>query len=198
MGRSSRFNAILCKGFIAIQNNYYSESLEYFSEAQRINSENKYVIFYKGCGLIMKIIDVLKISTVPFHTMKEYLLPVLNEFSNGIKYQARNDSFLRFYRGLIYLYLREFDQAEKDIRIAIKNTEDPNPKYYMYIGLTYTCMNMLKEAIKEISSAIRLNENYVEAYYNRGKCAYLLGDTDMAFDDFQKLLSLRPVINLKP
>ena len=35
---------------------------------------------------------------------------------------------------------------------------------------------------------------FLQAYLNRGKCAYLIGDTGLAFMDFQKLIVLEPVI----
>ena len=32
----------------------------------------------------------------------------------------------------------------------------------------------------------------MQAYLNRGKCAYLIGDTGLAFMDFQKIIILEP------
>ena len=52
---------------------------------------------------------------------------------------------------------------------------------------------MFKEAITDLSIAINLNANLLDAYLNRGKCAYLIGDTGLAFMDFQKLIVIDPV-----
>ena len=38
----------------------------------------------------------------------------------------------------------------------------------------------------------RMNKDLLDAYLNRGKCAYLIGDTGLAFMDFQKLIVLEP------
>ena len=43
---------------------------------------------------------------------------------------------------------------------------------------------MFKEAITDLSIAINLNKDQIDAYLNRGKCAYLIGDTGLAFMDF--------------
>jgi hypothetical protein len=43
---------------------------------------------------------------------------------------------------------------------------------------------MFKEAITDLSIALNLNKNLLDAYLNRGKCAYLVGDTGLAFMDF--------------
>jgi len=43
---------------------------------------------------------------------------------------------------------------------------------------------MFQEAIRDLSKAIELDEDISDAYFKRGKCAYLLGDTALAFLDF--------------
>ena len=37
-----------------------------------------------------------------------------------------------------------------------------------------------------------IEEDMVEAYLTRGKCAYLVGDTSLAFMDFQKIIMIEP------
>jgi tetratricopeptide (TPR) repeat protein len=128
--------------------------------------------------------------------IKKHITPIINELSEGISLYSKSDYFLRFYRGLAYLYTQEFDKSVVDFYQAIKNNEEPNSKYHMYIGLAYGCLNLLKEAMKDLSIALRLKEDYVQAYYNRGKCAYLLENADLAFSDFQKLLLIKPVSSL--
>lgn len=49
-------------------------------------------------------------------------------------------------------------------------------------------MSILDEALKDLSIALELDESLFEAYIFRGKCAYLLGDNNLAFHDFQKLI----------
>jgi hypothetical protein len=47
--------------------------------------------------------------------------------------------------------------------------------------------------MKDLSIAVGLEENLLDGFYNRGKCAYLLGDNSLAFLDFQKLILIDPV-----
>ena len=39
-------------------------------------------------------------------------------------------------------------------------------------------------ALKDLSIALELDDSLLEAYIFRGKCAYLLGDNNLAFHDF--------------
>lgn len=51
---------------------------------------------------------------------------------------------------------------------------------------------MFKEAITDLSISINIDKDLIDAYLNRGKCAYLIGDTSLAFMDFQKIIVLQP------
>jgi tetratricopeptide (TPR) repeat protein len=196
LGRSSQFNLLLCKGLIKMKEEYYNEAYALFIAAQKIMPRNKEIIFYKASAIIMPLLKTLNKEELTLTIIKRNLGQIIDEFTEGINIYYKSDHFLRFYRGLIYLFMQEFDKAIVDFYQAIKNNEEPNPKYHMYIGLTYGCMNLLKEAIKDLSIAIKLKEDYIQAYYNRGKCAYLIENADFAFADFQKLLLLKPVLTV--
>ena len=45
-------------------------------------------------------------------------------------------------------------------------------------------MSILDEAVKDLTVALELDESLFDAYIFRGKCAYLLGDNNLAFHDF--------------
>jgi tetratricopeptide (TPR) repeat protein len=60
-------------------------------------------------------------------------------------------------------------------------------------------MSILEEALKDLSIALELDDSLHEAYIFRGKCAYLLGDNNLAFHDFQKLImsdQKNPVVHI--
>jgi tetratricopeptide (TPR) repeat protein len=42
--------------------------------------------------------------------------------------------------------------------------------------------------MKDLSIALNLDDSLQEAYIYRGKCAYLLGDNNLSFRDFQSLI----------
>lgn len=66
----------------------------------------------------------------------------------------------------------------------IEKDEDTHAKYYLGWGRTYACLSMFKEAIADLSIAINIEKSLNEAYLCWGKCAYLIGDTSLAFMDF--------------
>ena len=74
----------------------------------------------------------------------------------------------------------------------MNKVEKDNALYYMGRGKCYVAMNMFKEAIRDFSIAIKLNENFIEAYLHRGKCNFIIGETTKAFQDFQKIVILKP------
>jgi tetratricopeptide (TPR) repeat protein len=88
--------------------------------------------------------------------------------------------------------LHRFYDAIKDFEIVIEKSEDTMAKFYLARGRCYACLSMFKEAITDLSIAINLQKDLLDAYLNRGKCAYLIGDTGLAFMDFQKLIVLEP------
>lgn len=171
----------------------YDTALSHFVAAQKILPRNKEILFYKSSAIIIPLTEILTKEQLSLSNLKARLTPIIEELSSVIAIHSKSDHFLRFYRGIAYLYVQEFEKAMVDIRQAIKNNEESNAKYHMFLGIAYGCMNLLKEAIKDLTIAIKLKDDYLQAYYNRGKCAYLLGNADLAFTDFQKLLLIKPV-----
>jgi tetratricopeptide (TPR) repeat protein len=168
----------------------FEEALTLFAEAQRYCPDNREIVFYKTSALAGRYRQVAERmrGQVPsqLQTMKA-------EYDVAIK-RHRHDHFLHFYRGLIELFAHDYVSALNDLDKAVRSSDEPNAKYHMYKALTYACMSMFKEALKDFSIAIKMKDDYLLAYYNRGKCAYLLGNTDLAFMDFQRLIVLTPVL----
>lgn len=100
-----------------------------------------------------------------------------------------SESDLYFFRGLVLYYLNRPIEAVPDYEIAIDKAEDNMPVHFMCRGLCYAQLKLLKEAVQDFSIAIQLNENLSEPYYYRGRCAYLMDDTQQAFQDFQKMIT---------
>ena len=95
---------------------------------------------------------------------------------------------LFFFRGLLNFQLHNFYEALQDFNIAIKEEEEATGQFHLARGRTFACLSILEEALKDLSIALELDETLHEAYIFRGKCAYLLGDNNLAFHDFQKLI----------
>ena len=94
------------------------------------------------------------------------------------------DYGLQFHRSCLNLYLQQFYESIIDLDDVIDKDEDTHAKYYLMRGRNYACLSMFKQAITDLSIAIIIDKNLIDAYLNRGKCAYLIGDTSLAFMDF--------------
>jgi len=84
--------------------------------------------------------------------------------------------------------MHDFYSALSDFNVAIQEEEEATGQFHLARGRTYACLSILDEALKDLSVALELDETLLEAYIFRGKCAYLLGDNNLAFHDFQKLI----------
>lgn len=102
------------------------------------------------------------------------------------------DYSVMYYRGLLNLFLQNFFDAISDFNTVIDMDEDTAAKYYLGRGRCYAWLSMFKEAITDLSIAINIDKDLIDAYLNRGKWAYLIGDTSLAFMDFQKIIVLQP------
>jgi len=94
------------------------------------------------------------------------------------------DEQVLFLRGILNFSLHRFYDAICDFERVIEKTDETNAVHYLARGRCYACLSMFKEAITDLSIAINLNKDLIDAYLNRGKCAYLIGDTGLAFMDF--------------
>ena len=63
--------------------------------------------------------------------------------------------------------MHDFYEALNDFNMAIKEEEEPTGQFHLARGRCFACLSILDEA-----------------YIFRGKCAYLLGDNNLAFHDF--------------
>ncbi len=64
--------------------------------------------------------------------------------------------------------------------------------YFLARGRAYACMTMFEEAMQDLSIALQQDESLQQAFVFRGCCAYLMGDSNLAFLDFQKLILSDP------
>ena len=85
---------------------------------------------------------------------------------------------------LVNFGLNYFFDSIVDIEKAIEDSDEALANFYLARGRAYACLSMFKEAITDLSIAININKDCLDAYLNRGKCAYLIGDTGLAFMDF--------------
>ena len=117
--------------------------------------------------------------------------------NDGVK-KATKDRNLLLARSIIQYYRHNFFEALCDIDAVIEierassGEEEPNATDLLHKGRCHACLSMFKEAIADFTRVIELDDELFDAYFFRGKCAYLIGDTSQAFLDFQKLILIQP------
>ena len=109
--------------------------------------------------------------------------------NTGLEYNP-TDRNLLLTRSYILYYLHNFYEALCDIDAVIElerassGEEEPNATDLLHKGRCHACLSMFKEAITDFTKVIELDDELFDAYFFRGKCAYLIGDTSQAFLDF--------------
>lgn len=106
--------------------------------------------------------------------------------------KEQKEPCLYFFRGLLHFQMQFFYEALADFNKAIEIEEESSAYFFLARGRTYACLSILTEAMKDLSVALNLDETLQQAYIYRGKCAYLIGDNNLAFLDFQRLILTDP------
>ena len=100
-------------------------------------------------------------------------------------------SYLKYYQHNFYDALCDIESVI-EIERAASGEEEPSATDLLHKGRCHACLSMFKEAITDFNKVIELDEDLFDAYFFRGKCCYLIGDTSQAFLDFQKLIMIQP------
>ena len=145
--------------------------------------------FYKACLLVYVFCknypktDVQKLNFVVSNATKE--------LSRAL---ALNDSCSNLYyiRALLYYCVENPTDALPEIEKAIDKADENYPKYFLLRGLIYSSLQSFDNALSDLSITINLDKHCAEAYLERGKCYFALGDLKMAFMDIQKYITERP------
>lgn len=93
--------------------------------------------------------------------------------------------------GLIYINQGRFDEAEKELKYALKL----HPRYgraYINLGAVYFKQKRFDEAEREFQRALQLKPDYPEAYYNLGLVYFNMERVDNAIEAFQNALKIKP------
>jgi tetratricopeptide (TPR) repeat protein len=97
--------------------------------------------------------------------------------------KSPKDRNLLLTRSHIHFYRHNFLEALCDIDAVIEierassGEEEPNATDLLHRGRCHACLSMFKEAINDFSRVIELDDELFDAYFFRGKCCYLIGDT---------------------
>lgn len=188
--RSTIYNKWLSRGILKMDTEEYLMASRYFGKASLRFPNNK-------DSFCLNVISIVR----------SYSFSLMNHFmDNSQKYDKviqtrkfldiaidcccieQKQPSLYFFRGLLNYQLHHFYEALNDFNVAIAEEEEPTGQFHLARGRCYACLSILDEAMKDLSIALELDDTLHEAYIFRGKCAYLLGDNNLAFHDFQKLI----------
>lgn len=142
-----------------------------------------------------KFFEQIATSNVDHPTKHKVLREALKILNHGLSF-APKDRNLLLTRSAVLYYTHDFYDALCDIDAVIdieraaSGEEEPNATDLLQKGRCHACLSMFKEAIEDFTKVIELDDELFDAYYYRGKCSYLVGDTSQAFLDFQKLILL--------
>lgn len=193
--QASIYNKLLGKGILRMDNEDFLLASKYFAKASLRFPTNKDPYCLYIISQVRSYSYTLQGMTIDSHQKRQKLLDTKVFMDQAISNCNKNkEPSLYFFRGLLNFQLHLFYEALQDFNQAIETEEDPTASYYLARGRCYACLSILTEAMKDLSVALNLDETLQDAYIYRGKCAYLLGDNNLAFLDFQRLILTDPVL----
>ncbi|MFI5218277.1 MAG: tetratricopeptide repeat protein [Bacteroidia bacterium] len=166
--------AFFMRGMIYKENGDTTKAISNFQTC--IEKDNNFYDAYMQLGVI--------------YTAKNDKL-ALQYFNGAIKIKPQSEE--AFYgRGLFYQDHNELDKAIRDYTSIIQFNPKSARAHFNLGYIHYAFLKVYGQAIKHYSDAIAANENYAEAWYNRGLCYEAVGNIAAAKDDYDKAISIRP------
>ena len=129
-----------------------------------------------------KYFEIVSTSNVD-HPGKYLVLNRALGILNQALIYAPRDRNLLLTRSYVLFYLHQFYESLCDIDAVIdlerasSGEEEPNASDLLQKGRCHACLSMFKEAISDFTKVIELDDELFDAYFYRGKCSYLIGDT---------------------
>ncbi len=190
----------------------YSKAIDYANAVLRINKKNQKAYFIKG--FVYKESGDTSRAISSFTTAVELDPENYDAYIQlGILYGAKgNDIAIQYYsnalrirpsseealynRGLYFQESGLIDKAEEDYKLIILKNSGYSHAYYNLGFIALVNKKDYPDAIKLFSKAIELDQNYVEAFYNRGLAYQYSGNKDAAVKDYRSALSIFPNYSL--
>lgn len=115
----------------------------------------------------------------------------LAAFEKSLNIQKSFSGF--FYRGILFLNLKKYKEAEDNLKQALKlNTNDNNAVImYVNLGRVFLIQDKPKEAIKYLKSALDIKENDINALLLLAETHKQSNEQEQAKEVYEKLLSFK-------
>jgi len=190
----------------------YSKSLNEANEALRIDKTIAKGYFIKGfaykeSGDTSKAISSFQTATEVKPDYYDAYIQLGNIFSarkhplaleyynNALKIRPSSTEAL-YNRGLFLQNNNQIELAQNDYNTILKIDNTYSDASYNLGYIEMAMKNDYKSAIKYFTDAIRINSDYVEAWYNRGLCYDYLNDKVSAEKDYRQALTIVPTYKL--
>ncbi len=115
----------------------------------------------------------------------------IDYFNNALNIEPDNDEVI-YSLAMYYQETERYEKAIQQYNILLER----DPEYFIalynigYINLVY--LQDYPAAVDYFTRAIDINNDYVEAYYNRGFAYELMRDVEHSWADYKKTLELHP------
>jgi tetratricopeptide (TPR) repeat protein len=114
----------------------------------------------------------------------------LQYFDNVLRLDSTNLE-AREFKGVYYKRRGEFDKAFEIYRDIVARNPDYSNAYFD-MGMIYLEMDSLSKAYDNFDIATKTDVLFVKAYYYRGLCAELQGNTEAALADYKQANGMSP------
>ncbi len=170
--------AYFIKGFAYKENGDTAKALSSFQTAIEINAD-----YYDA------YIQLGNIETARKHSI------ALQYYNNALRLSPKSTEAL-YNRGLLFQNMGALDQAIEDYNTILKiDNSDASAHFNLgYIDLAYK--KDYQSAISHFTDAIRINNQYLEAFYNRGVCYESMDDLKSAIKDYNSAIEIVPTYKL--
>ena len=105
------------------------------------------------------------------------------------------------YRGMLYIRIKAYTKAVKDLEKAVKLIPDPNPRKsedmmaYVLYGFCHYELGNYEQAIFVFSQAIGINPYYADAYNFLGLSYFNLGQYEQALEEYTSAIHFGEIVN---
>jgi tetratricopeptide (TPR) repeat protein len=116
----------------------------------------------------------------------------LGYFNNAIRIRPQSEEAL-YGRGLWYQDHDQLDKAIQDYTTIVQINPGYKNAHFNLGYIHHIYLKVYPEAIKHYSRAIEADNQYAEAFYNRGLCYEFMGNLEAAAADFRSALMIKSV-----
>ena len=116
------------------------------------------------------------------------------EFISHAMKMKEVDSEMLFFRACIRYLMKKFEMALDDVRLAIDKAEDNIAEHYVLRGLCFAAERNYAESTQDFTIALQLKESLEYIHWFRSRSAYLVEDTNLAFNDLQRHMLTRSLL----